>query len=61
MRRGQVDRYVTAGYQETSTGRRIAPVAYWSDAAFQRALRIPEYLAAQRGENDLVGVSDAKR
>ena len=41
----QLDR-VTTGYQNTTTGRRIAPVAHWSDLAFQRACGLPAFKAA---------------
>ena len=48
---------VTTGYQNTTTGRRIAPVAHWSDLAFQRALGLPAYRAAPTAPQRRLGIT----
>jgi hypothetical protein len=50
--------WVMAGYQDTSKGRRLAPRACWSDAAWQRALGIPEWLASPTVAQRVIGITD---
>lgn len=48
---------VTAGYQDMSRGRGIAPRPCWSDAAFQYALGIPQWRASPTAAQRNIGIT----
>lgn len=48
--------YLIGGYQDTSTGRRLAPRMTWSDDAFRRALRIEEFMHAPTAPQRAIGI-----
>lgn len=48
---------VTTGYQDTTTGRRCAPVAHWSDQAFRNGPGIDRWLRSPTAPQRRLGIT----
>lgn len=53
---GEFDKYVPAGYQDTSTGRRIVTHTRWSELAFQTSLGITTGMASLTAAQRRAGI-----
>lgn len=57
---GEFDKYVSAGYQDSPTGRRLGVRRCWSDLAFEQALGVARGMTAPTQAQRRAGYADGQ-